>query len=209
MTVGYDSTWFCNILATGLQCAWTLLGNTRHTGACSLNRVCVHSPAASVCERDRGVLTYVATIVFITPGERSQICLYVCRTARMSACACICVRVGMRHILRMCALFITFLVCVGKPKPNRTVGYTRCSPQPVHRPSQTENWEGWGPNYTWWEKRMLRLFPALCVQCVYSDRVCVGECNGCVACVFLLLGPLWARAASTVAGSLRSIINSI
>lgn len=25
----------------------------------------------------------------------------------------------------------------------------RCSPQPVHRLSQTENWKGWGPNYTW------------------------------------------------------------
>lgn len=44
----------------------------------------------------------------------------------------------------MCVLFITFLVRVGKPKPNRTVGYTRCSPQPVRRPSQTENWEGLG-----------------------------------------------------------------
>lgn len=43
---------------------------------------------------------------------------------------------------------------------------------------------------------MLHLFRAVCVQPVYSDRVCAGECNGSVVCVFLLPGPLWARAAS-------------
>lgn len=199
LTVGYDSTSFCNMLTTGQHCAWTLLGNTLLWRMYTESSVCSQFCCVCVWKRPWGF--NLCTILFITTGGHSQICMYVCVYIYVVLHACVhvhvpaCVCTSMCQILRIHVLFITFLVCIekqaGKPKPNRAVHSLLSTAL-----SQTENWEGWGPNYTWWEKRTLRLFPALCVQHVYSDRVCVAECNGCVVYVFLWLGPLWARAVS-------------
>lgn len=118
---------------------------------------------------------------------RAQPDLSVCAFLHVcgAACSCICLHLSWdpEKVNIVCDIPGVCRETVGKLKPSTTVGYTRHSPQPAHRQSQTENWEGWGPNYTWWEvKRMLRLFAALCGQRVYSDRVCVSKCNGC-SCV--------------------------
>lgn len=89
----------------------------------------------------------------------------------------------------MCVLFITFLVRVGKPKPNRTVGYTRCSPQPVRRPSQTENWEGLGSKL-----HLVREKNAAFVSCCVSASVCT-----VTECVLASVMALWCVFSSRLA----------
>lgn len=126
------------------------------------------------------------------------VCVFTC--VRMSACACIfvCVCVCMRQIPRMRVLFITFLVCVGKQERNLNLTglYTRCSPaRPQAVPDRKLGGLG-SKLHLVREENAAFVSRSPCVQRVYSDRVCVVECNGCVACVFLWLGPVWARAAS-------------
>lgn len=128
--VCYDSTWFCP--------------------GC-LDPVGKHSPLVNVywieCVFtvllwDQEVLTYVTHNSFYSSCRAQTdlcVCVCLCYAARMSVSVCVHVCVGICQIPRMQVLFITFLVCVGKPKLYGTVGCTCCSLQPIQRLPQTEN----------------------------------------------------------------------
>lgn len=133
VTVGYDSTSFCNILTTGLQCAWTLLGNSLLWRMFSELSVCSQSCYVCVClYADHGNFN-LCTFFF----SLFSVYVIVCRIAFQSICTYDCVCVCMHQICRMHVLFMTFLMCVGKqaekPKPNRAVHWLLSTgrPQPV------------------------------------------------------------------------------
>lgn len=123
--VCYDSTWFC---------------------AGCLDPVGKHSPLVNVYWIEcvftvlLWVLTYVTHNSFYSSCREQtdlSVCLFVLRCTHV--CVCVHVCVGICQIPRMQVLFITFLVCVGKPKLSGTAGCTCCSLQPIQRLPQTEN----------------------------------------------------------------------
>lgn len=180
MTVGCDSTSFCNILTTGLQCAWTLLGNTLLWRMFTESSVCSQSCCVRVWRRPWGFNP--PTIVFITTGGHGQICLYVCMCIYMCAHVCMCM------YLRVCmcvhapdpknARIVYHIpgVCreTGeKPKPNRAVHSllsspsTGCPRQKIGR---------LGVQITLGERRERCVcFPlSVCSACVQWQSVCCG-----------------------------------